>query len=91
LHTLRFKKSARDELKVLPKGIQERIVSKLRLLSEGTSADALDITPLKGNDKKGYYRLRSGSYRVVYYLDEDNPKDSTILIVGIKHRRDAYK
>jgi len=36
----------------------------------------------------GLYRLRSGDYRIVYFIEENKVK---ILIVSVKHRKDVYR
>ena len=38
-------------------------------------------------DKKGYWRYRIGSYRVIADIDDSHIK---IFIIQIAHRRDAY-
>jgi mRNA interferase RelE/StbE len=46
-----------------------------------------NIKKLKG-DFEGYYRYRVGSYRLFYLID--NAK-IIVVIVELKHRRNAYK
>jgi mRNA-degrading endonuclease RelE of RelBE toxin-antitoxin system len=88
LYTLDFKKKALKDLEGLPKAIQGQITARLRILRIGNQEKTLNIVPLKGSP--GYYRLRSGDYRVIYYLAEDYPKELKILVIGIRHRKDAY-
>lgn len=38
-------------------------------------------------DKKGYWRYRVGSYRLIADIDDQSIK---ILIINIAHRRDVY-
>lgn len=45
-----------------------------------------DITQLKGNFKRIYYRLRKGKYRAIFYIEDEN-----FFIVYIGKREEAYK
>lgn len=55
-----------------------------KLLNDDHSAD---IKPLEGKFK-GKFRLRAGDYRVIYWVKSD---EQTIYIIGIRHRKDAYR
>jgi len=35
---------------------------------------------------KGYWKLRVGNYRVVYLIE-----DQSVLVIGIRHRKEVYK
>ena len=37
---------------------------------------------------KGHRRLRVGSYRVIYRIEEDN---NEVIIIAIKHRKSVYE
>lgn len=82
-YSIRVKKSAEKELNGLPKTVFQRVVSEIL---------ALELNPrpkgckrLKGRDE---YRLRIGSYRVLYLIDDSDRK---IEIVAIGHRREVYR
>jgi len=52
---------------------------------------SLALTPfpkgsLKLSGSENTYRIRVGRYRVVYTV-----ADETIMVIGIKHRKDAYR
>jgi mRNA interferase RelE/StbE len=47
----------------------------------------VNIKKLKG-DFEGYYRYRVGSYRLFYLIDNEKV---IVVIVDLKHRRNAYK
>ena len=80
---------------------RERAVRQLRAISQPTALTILRaLTPL-GDDplrqdadiKKmtGYadrYRLRVGDYRVIYEIAD---QELIILVVGVGHRREAYR
>jgi len=41
------------------------------------------------SNKKNIYRIRAGSFRIIYYIDD---KNKTIIILEVKYRReDTYK
>ena len=57
------------------KAIEERLLTKPERYG----------IPLRGT-LKGYWKLRVGNYRIVYKIEK-----STIIILGIRHRKDIYK
>jgi mRNA interferase RelE/StbE len=71
-------------LEVLTSTIQERILSKIKWLSE--NFDELSPQGLTAN-LSGLFKLRIGDYRVIYSFDSE-AKYITIHAVG--HRRDIY-
>jgi mRNA interferase RelE/StbE len=80
--SVQFASSAAKEFRSLPEQIQERVseaVEKLRLDPFPPGARKL-VGPGK------LYRLRIGSYRLVYRIEE-----SGIFITRIRHRKDAYR
>lgn len=61
--------SAERELARLPRDIQERFAKALdELAKDPRPRPGLDIRPLRG--MKGAWRLRVGSYRATYELEE---------------------
>ncbi len=57
------------------KAIEERLLTKPERYG----------VPLRGT-LKGYWKLRVGDYRIVYKIEK-----STLIILGIRHRKDIYK
>jgi len=57
------------------KAIEERLLTKPERYG----------IPLRGT-LKGYWKLRVGNYRIVYKIEK-----STIIVLGIRHRKDIYK
>jgi len=51
-------------------------------------ADRFAHNRLKGARFAGMYRLRIGDYRLFYRIDW---RDETIIVLTIKHRREAYR
>jgi len=81
LLTNTFKKS----IEKIPQKEGKRITDRLRELSEGKQN--LDIVKLKNDE---CYRLRVGSYRVIFEYREIENETAIICLLAI-HRKDAYK
>lgn len=80
-YRLEISEEALVQLRTLPKEQRRRI---------GQGFDALQ-TDLRGDTKKlagqrGKYRLRIGSYRVLFTLEKD-----LIFVHMVKNRKDAYR
>lgn len=75
--------SAAKELDEIPRRDRERIARRIRSL--GDDPRPYGCTKLAGSDK---YRIRQGSYRVVYSI---NDSTSTVDVVGVGHRKDIYR
>jgi len=83
-YRVEFKQKAVTDLDSLTKIFQERILKKIKWLSENFN----EITPqaLSAN-LTGLFKLRVGDYRVIYSVDI-NTEYITIHRVG--HRREIY-
>ena len=84
LHKVRWKRSARKELKKLDKQVVLRILQAVKKLSED---------PLKSGSKKlvgsdSIYRLRVGDYRIIYNIESSV---LTIEIIKVGHRGQVYR
>jgi mRNA interferase RelE/StbE len=76
---------ANDDLRRLDKPVAQRILHKLKWLSQNFN----DLTPEKlTGELSGLYKLRVGSYRVIYVADQEQHQ---LVIHLIAHRRDIYK
>ena len=71
---------ARVQLKKLPKEVQARVIAVLERvrMRPGSYFKKLVDEP--------YFRLRVGKYRLIVDI-----KYGVLLVVAIKHRKDAYK
>jgi len=78
-----IKPSAAKELESLPKQDRVRVARRIRALSADARPHGSE--KLTGEEK---YRLRQGSYRVVYSI---NDPEQTVLVVKIAHRREVYR
>jgi mRNA interferase RelE/StbE len=72
-------------LKKIPKADQKRIMNKVEALAKNPFPSG--YKPLQGQ-LSGYYRIRSGDYRIVYSVDKEKV---TILILKIGQRGSIYE
>jgi mRNA interferase RelE/StbE len=82
-YSLFLKPSARKELEAVPLADRRRIVSKIRGL--GAEPRPRGSEKLSGEEK---YRVRQGTYRVVYSVDDAKRE---VVVFKIGHRRDIYR
>ncbi len=69
------------------KSIQEPFRSQIRKKLDSLALNGLALPNLKAltGNLSGWYRLRSGDYRIVFRVSSD-----TAFIAVIQHRRDVY-
>jgi mRNA interferase RelE/StbE len=87
MYTLKFLGRALQDLKKIDLPFQKIIKEKLLILAENPAILKNNIKKLTGT-KEDYYRLRVGSYRIIY---EKGDKELIILIIRIGHRREIYR
>lgn len=87
MYGLRFLGRALVDLSRIDRPQQRIIKEKLLILAEDPEALKNNIKRLSG-DVEDLFRLRVGSYRVIFRKDE---KDLIILVVRIGHRKDVYQ
>jgi mRNA interferase RelE/StbE len=87
VYTLKFLGRALQDLKKIDLPFQKIIKEKLLILAENPAVLKNSIKKLTGT-KEDYYRLRVGSYRIIY---EKRDKELIILIIRIGHRREIYQ
>lgn len=85
VYALKFYGSAVRDLERIDRPFQKIIKEKLLILARNPGALANNITRLSGSPD--HYRLRIGSYRVIF---EKRDKELVILVVRIGHRREVY-
>jgi mRNA interferase RelE/StbE len=76
--------SALKSLSAIPRHIQRQIVRRIGALRD----DPLPSGSKKLHSAQSLYRIRSGDYRILYQIDNDQ---ILVLVLRIAHRRDAYK
>jgi mRNA interferase RelE/StbE len=84
-YTLLIKKQAKKALQSVPQPDRTRITEKIVLLGKDPDNPSLDIKKLQGEP---YFRLRVGSWRIIFDRDDEV---KIISIEKIKPRGDAYK
>jgi len=82
-YSVGIKRSAAKELEELPLRERRRIVNRISALANDPRPRGCE--KLSGEEK---YRVRQGSVRVVYEVDD---RRSAVTIVKIGHRRDVYR
>jgi mRNA interferase RelE/StbE len=82
-YRLLIKPSAIKEIETIPKRNRLRIVKRIQGLSENPRPPGCE--KLSGEEK---YRVRQGSYRVVYSIDDQARE---VLVVKVGHRKDVYR
>ncbi|MBD3278486.1 MAG: type II toxin-antitoxin system mRNA interferase toxin, RelE/StbE family [Candidatus Aegiribacteria sp.] len=78
-----IRKSVYKDLDRIPKKDVKRIISAIGKLQDNPRPT--QSKKLSGEDK---YRLRCGSYRVIYEIKDDA---LVVYVVKARHRKDVYK
>ncbi len=86
MYAIEFLPSAKKELKKLDFVIQKQVKEKIVLLATDPDKLKNNIKALKG-EYSGKFRLRIGSYRVVFQIVEEQV---VIIIIRIGHRKEVY-
>jgi len=82
-YSVGYANSARKEMKRLPKQVVTRIEAAILALQNNPRPSNC----IKLQDEENLYRIRVGDYRVVYTISDEAV---TILIIRVRHRKDAY-
>jgi mRNA interferase RelE/StbE len=77
-------KSAERDLKKLSAADFARIIPHLKDLA--TDARPVGSRKITGSERD--WRIRVGTYRIIYQLDE---KEKTVKILRVRHRREVYR
>ena len=86
MYKLKFLGKALNELKKIDRANQKIIKEKLLILAKNPQVLKNNIKRLSG-PKEEYFRLRVGSYRIIFKKEE---KELIIIIVRIGHRKEIY-
>ena len=85
LYRVEITSSAQKEIRKLPsKGLRDKVVDII---------NSLYVNPLPEESKKikgsnNIYRIRQGTYRIVYQIYKN---ELLVLVIRVRHRRDVYK
>ncbi|PSN15585.1 type II toxin-antitoxin system mRNA interferase toxin, RelE/StbE family [filamentous cyanobacterium CCT1] len=83
-YRIEFAKPAAKQFKALPPQDQQRLKPQIdALASEPRPAG---VVKLAGNEN--LYRIRVGNHRIIYAIEDSQ---LLVLVVTVKHRRDAYR
>ena len=82
-YKLLIKPSAARQIEAVRKADRLRIVRKIQALSDEPRPHGSE--KLSAEEK---YRLRQGSYRIVYSISD---ADKTVVVVKVGHRREVYR
>jgi mRNA interferase RelE/StbE len=83
-YKLRIKKSAAKELEAIPrKADRQRIISRIKSLANDPRPSG--CKKLSGLER---YRLRQGSYRIIYAIEDD---ELVIYVIKIGDRKNVYQ
>lgn len=85
-YSIEFNKDALKYLQKQDKATRSRIVRLLHTLSANPYHHELDIKRMQGTSQE--YRLRVGSLRIVYSIENNN---LLIYVIKIGSRGDVYK
>ena len=80
-YRLEISQKAREQLRMLPKELRRNIGLRLEALCEDLQGD---VMKLKAHSNR--YRLRVGSYRVLFVLAGER-----IEVYAVKDRKEAYE
>jgi mRNA interferase RelE/StbE len=84
VYDIYIEKAAERDLKKLPAADFERIIPHLKSLAE----DARPSGARKISGTEHDWRIRVGTYRIIYELNE---KEKVISILRVRHRREVYR
>ena len=86
MYKLKFLGKALEDLKRIDRAHQKIIKAKLLILAKNPAVLKNNIKKI-GGAEDNLYRLRTGSYRVIFRREEDQ---LVIIIVRIGHRKKIY-
>jgi mRNA interferase RelE/StbE len=85
-YAFRWRERAVRQLRTMPQTAALTILRALTPLGDDPRRPDADIKKLTGYTDR--YRLRVGDYRIIYEIADEQ---LVILIVGVGHRREAYR
>ena len=82
-YRLQIKPSAVRELEGVPRQDRRRLAARMRALADDPRPPGAE--KLRGHD---LYRVRQGSYRILYEIVD---RDLSVTVIKIGHRREVYR
>ena len=83
-YTIELRPAARRDLKGLPQEVLQRVSRKIDSLADNPRPPGVE--KLSGSEDS--YRVRVGDYRILYEIRD---KVLLVIVVRIRHRREAYR
>jgi mRNA interferase RelE/StbE len=83
-YQLEYSRAALKQLKALPINVQKRIQPKIDALTEDPRPNG--VVKLEGEDS--LYRIKVGSYRVIYEIQDAK---LWVFVIKVGNRQDVYK
>ncbi len=80
-YRIEISEKAREQLRVLPKEMRRNIGQRMETMRDDLRGDVLKL-----RDKGNRYRLRIGTFRVLFVLAGD-----MIQVYAVKDRKEAYE
>ena len=80
-YRIEISEKAREQLRVLPKEMRRNIGQRMETMRDDLRCDVLKL-----RDKGNRYRLRIGTFRVLFVLAGD-----MIQVYAVKDRKEAYE
>jgi mRNA interferase RelE/StbE len=77
-------KKAAKQFNLLPAKVRSRLQPKLEALADNPRPSGV----VKLEDTDNQYRIRVGTYRIVYEIEDDV---LLVLVIKVGHRKDVYK
>ena len=84
MHRLEITRKARQQLERLPSQARSRVETAIQRLA----ANPRPPGSIKMADMKNGWRIRVGTYRVIYEVHDDV---LVVVIIRVGHRRDVYR
>jgi mRNA interferase RelE/StbE len=84
-YSVKIKNSAQKEIRKLPsKELRDKIIEIIDDLYINPVPD--EANKIKGSNS--IYRLRQGTYRIVYQIYKN---ELLVIVIRVRHRKDAYR
>jgi mRNA interferase RelE/StbE len=84
MYSVRLKRSAEKQIKVLPRDIADRVAVAINGLAANPRPNG--SKKLKGLNST--YRIRVADYRIVYSIEDS---ELIIEVIKVAHRREVYR
>ncbi len=86
---LRWEPAPLRQLKKLPRAVQPRLIAVAEsLASDPRPAGVTKLTDVRHASGAALYRVRSGDYRIVYTLENEQ---LIVLVVSVADRKEGYR